>query len=144
MQDNMSCLREGRCGWNTRWCNIVRRGHVSASCLFYPVHLNVAILADDDGSKVTRHVVPLDTILVLVIQNRQTGLVVKLLEPLYGEPALVPDLFQPSSPQSLEVVRLWFPPLPRAAPERQPTGNVSRRQPGVAVRPEPSVDVYWL
>lgn len=54
----------------------------------------------------TGHIVPLDPVAVSVVEHRQTGLVVPLLEFLNGEPNGVADLIQLALLQTLVVVRL--------------------------------------
>ena len=53
------------------------------------LHLKVRVLADDPGPEVAGDVVPLDPVIVLVVQHRQTGLVIELLQTLHSQPALV-------------------------------------------------------
>ena len=65
----------------------------------------VAVLTDDDRAEVARHIVPLDTISVLVVEDSEAGLVVELLQSLNGDPNVVLS-FDGSLLDALMVVRL--------------------------------------
>ncbi len=58
---------------------------VDALLALHQVHQLVRVLAHDDGAEVAGHVVPRDAVLVAVVQHRQAGLVVVLLETLDGD-----------------------------------------------------------
>ena len=51
------------------------------------LHLEVGVLADDPGPEVAGDVVPLDPVIVLVVEDRQAGLVIELLVSLNGQAA---------------------------------------------------------
>ena len=87
---------------------------------------------------------PLNTIPVLIVKHRQASLIIKLLEALNSEAALVLHIPQFSCFQSREVIRLSFSRLPLSTPECDFTWDVGWRYFPVAIRPEPSIDVDWL
>ena len=53
------------------------------------LHLQVGVLADDPGPEVAGHVVPLDAVVVLVVEDGQAGLVIELLQTLHCQSAVV-------------------------------------------------------
>lgn len=59
------------------------------------------------------HVVPLDAVVILVVEDGKTGLIVPLLQTLDGQADWIADTLQLPGLQSLIVVRLRF-----AAPVR--------------------------
>ena len=87
---------------------------------------------------------PLDTITVLIIQNCQAGLIIKLLQAFYSQSTLVLHLFQFSGFDPSKVVWLGFFGVPLPTPECEPAWNVCWWDPLVAISPEPPIDVYRL
>ena len=53
------------------------------------LHLEVGVLADDPGPEVAGDVVPLDPVIVFVVEHRQAGLVIELLQALHCQAAPV-------------------------------------------------------
>ena len=53
------------------------------------LHLEVGVLADDPGPEVAGDVVPLDPVIVFVVEHRQAGLVIELLQALHSQAAPV-------------------------------------------------------
>ena len=92
----------------------------------------------------TSNVVPLDAIAVLVVEHRQAGLVVELLQPLDGDADVVLGLDGPLL-DSLVIVRLRNSSLSCGRPGSFWMRGVCRRNPAVASsRPEPAVHVDRL
>ena len=106
---------------------------------------------------------PLDAVIVLVIEHRQTGLVIELLVSLYCEAAGVLHVCQLARLDSRVVVWLGLVILPWSAPKCQSAGDVGRRNSFVAweigrflnifsnfsffqstVSPKPTIDIDWL
>ena len=75
---------------------------------------------------------PLDAVIVLVVEHRQTGLVIELLVALNGQPAGVVHVCQLASLDGRVVVWLGLVILPGPAPECQSAGDVGRRNSFVA------------
>jgi len=102
----------------------------------------VAVLTHDDGPEVTGHVVPDHAVVVLVVEDGQTGLVVELLQALDGDADVVLGI-DGSLLDSLIVIRLRFSFLSSLAPERLARSrSVSWSNPVVVSSgPEPSVDI---
>jgi hypothetical protein len=75
-----------------------------------------AVAAKDSIPEVTGHVMPLDPIAVLVVQDGEAGLVMELLQPLNGDPDVVVRLDRPLL-DPLVVVRLGDPSLSCGGPE---------------------------
>ena len=92
----------------------------------------------------TSDVVPLDPIAVLVVEHRQAGLVVELLQPLDGDADVVLSL-DGALLDPLVVVRLRNSSLSSGRPGSFWVRSVCRRNPAVASsRPEPPVHVDRL
>jgi len=88
--------------------------------------------------------VPLDAVLVLVVEDGETGLVVKLLQTLYCDANVVLCLDGPL-PDTLVIVGLRLIVLSGGAPEGVGVGHVGGGDPGVAgPGPEPTVGVDRL
>ena len=68
---------------------IVWDAHINTVLYLDSLHLQVRVLADDSGSEVAGDVVPLDAIIVLVVQHRQTRLVIELLQTLHSQTTLI-------------------------------------------------------
>ena len=68
---------------------IVWDAHINTVLYLDSLHLQVRVLADDSGPEVAGDVVPLYPVVVFVVEDRQTGLVIELLEPLHCQPAVV-------------------------------------------------------
>lgn len=104
----------------------------------------VAVLTDDDGSEVTGRVVPGDPVVVLVVEDGQTGLVVKLLQSLYRDADIVCRV-DGTLPLTLPVVWLRLPALPSGAPEGIWVWSICCWYPGVVCSgPEPTIYIDWL
>ena len=92
----------------------------------------------------TSDVVPLDPIAVLVVEHRQAGLVVELLQPLDGDADVVLGLDGPLL-DPLVVVRLRNSSLSGGRPSSFWGRGVGRRNPAIASsRPEPPIHVDRL
>ncbi len=52
----------------------------------------IRVLADDDGPHVTSDVVPTNSVVVVVIEHGQTGLIVPLLKAFHGQADIVLDV----------------------------------------------------
>merc|ERR1711935_393509 len=89
---------------------------------------------------VTGHIVPLNAISKLVVHNCQTGLVMKLLETLNGDPDIVVSLDW-SLLDTLVIVWLWFACLSCGAPVSIWVGCVGWRD-SVIIGPRPEPSVY--
>ena len=68
---------------------IVWDAHINTVLYLDSLHLQVRVLADDSWSEVAGDVVPLDAIIVLVVQHRQTRLVIELLQTLHSQTTLI-------------------------------------------------------
>jgi len=88
--------------------------------------------------------VPLDAVAVLVVEHRQTGLVIELLVPLHGQTTLVLDTWKFPLLLSLIVVRLRFSRFSSSGPKGVSGWYVGGWDPCVAVSPEPTVDIDGL
>jgi len=87
---------------------------------------------------------PLDTVLVLVVEDGQAGLVVELLQALHSDSNIVFRL-KWSLLDTLEVVRLRNTSLSGVTPEGLGVGRVGGRDPRVArASPEPAVHIDGL
>jgi len=102
----------------------------------------VTVLTDDDGPEVTGHIMPGHAVVVLVVQDGETGLVVELLQALDGDADVVLGI-NGSLLDSLIVIRLRLSFLSSLAPERLAwSRSVSGSNPVVvSPGPEPSIDI---
>lgn len=104
----------------------------------------VTILTDDHGPEMASSVVPGHPVVVLVVEDRQTGLVVKLLETLDGDADVVSRV-DGTLLLALPVVGLRGSQFSAVAPESIRMGCISGRNPHIfSSSPEPSVHVNWL
>ena len=87
---------------------------------------------------------PLDPVLVLVVEDGQAGLVKELLEALNRQATLVLHLLQLAGLQALKVVRLRLARFSGPRPEGQSGRDVGGGNPFVPVGPEPAVHVDRL
>ena len=70
---------------------------------------------------------PLNTIIIFVVENGQTCFVIKLLITLNSKPTCVLHVFEFSSLDSSMIIWLWFLSLSSSAPESETTWNVGGR-----------------
>ena len=70
---------------------------------------------------------PLNTIIIFVVENGQTCFVIKLLITLNSKPTCVLHVFEFSSLDSSMIIRLWLLSLSSSAPESETTWNVGGR-----------------
>jgi len=92
----------------------------------------------------TGHIVPLDPVPVLVVEHRQTGLVMELLQPLYRDTDAVVCIDR-TFLDSFVVVWLWNVSFACSAPIGVRAGLISWRDPSItSSSPEPSIDIDRL
>ena len=53
------------------------------------LHLEVWVLADDPGPEVAGDIMPLYAVIVFIVEHRQAGLVIELLQTLHSQAAPV-------------------------------------------------------
>lgn len=88
---------------------------------------------------------PLDAVVVLVVQHGQTSFIVPLLEAFDGQTHIVLDVLQFAGLQAFVVIRLGFAAFSLLAPESIPVSSVCSGDSSVSgTGPEPSVDVNGL
>jgi len=104
----------------------------------------IAVFTDDNGPEVASDVVPLDSIVVLIVQNGQTRFVVELLQTLNRDSNIVVRLNW-ALLFSLEVIRLSDPIFSCGRPEGVGVWFIGGRDAGITGSgPEPTVDVDRL
>jgi len=104
----------------------------------------IAVLANDDRSEVAGDVMPLDAVIVLVVQYRQTGLVVELLQALNSDSNIV-FCFDRSLLNTLVIVGLGLAVFSSGAPVSVRMGLVCGGDTLIAgTCPEPTLHVDRL